>query len=189
MLVGKNDFGEMFFTTMIKGKFLILNQYKMCKDLGLNAKILGLAKIDAFSEFTKFSQMNFKKFLKFLCESSVPKAFYSSPRDLSLKFFNPKSQFLVKIIRANVLPQLESDKLFDYNNIQLMYFISTCYVPFNLPYFLISSMINCAYGGLMAYGLLLTKIFKANYIELSEEIAIVVDKHLKGTLSLPVSFL
>lgn len=178
MLVGKYNFGEMFFTTMVKGNFHMFDQYKMCKDLGLNAKILGLAKIDTFSEFTKFSQVNFRKFLKFLCESSVPKTLCSSPRDLSLKFFNAKSQFLAKIIRSNLLPRFDSDKSYDYNDIHLMYFILTSYVPFNLPYFLISS-INCAYGGLMVYGLLLTKKFKTNNIELSDEIAVVVDKYLR----------
>lgn len=65
-----------------------------------------------------------------------------------------------------------------------MYFILTSYVPFNLPDFLISSMINCATKGFMAYGLLLTKIFKANYVELSDESAMVVDKQIFGSLSL-----
>lgn len=53
-----------FFTTMVKGQFLMFDQYKMCKHLGLDATILGLPKIDAFSELTKFSQVNFKKKLK-----------------------------------------------------------------------------------------------------------------------------
>lgn len=35
----------------------------------------------------------------------------------------------------------------------------------------------------MAYGLLLTKIFKARHIDLSDEIAIAVDKNFSGTLS------
>lgn len=38
------------------------------------------------------------------------------------------------------------DKLFDYTNMQLMYYI-LFYVPYNLPYFLISYMINCANKG------------------------------------------
>lgn len=91
MLVGKDDFGEIFFTTTVKENFLMFDQYKMYNDLGLNTKIFGLAKIDAFSEFTRFSHVNFKKFLKFLCESSIPKTFCCSPRDLNLKFFNVKS--------------------------------------------------------------------------------------------------
>lgn len=147
--------------------------------------MLELANIDAYSEYTKFSTNNFNKFLKIICDSSVPRTFGSSPRDLDIKYFKAKNQFLAKVIRNNVLPQSDKNKLFDYNDLQVIYNILTFYVPFGLPYFLVSSMINCANKGFIAYGLLLTKIFRAHNINLSDEMSMVVDKVFSGTFSPP----
>ncbi|KAL8119605.1 hypothetical protein AgCh_016926 [Apium graveolens] len=141
MEVKHGDKNLSYLTTMINKKPILLDHEELGKALKLSTSHLKFANVDIAKDFV-FNKNEQRLFLSVLCGHEVPCDLINEDIGVSYEPFAPIFQTLSLIIRSNIYPNTQDNKLVHFAEMKLMYKLAGHKVHFNVAYMILLQMIN-----------------------------------------------